>query len=149
MQIKASTPEEYISQLTEDHKGIINQLREVVSKNLPTGFEEQILYQMITFVVPLSRYPKGYLNNKTPLPFLSIASQKNHVAIYHMGLYAQDNLEQWFLTEYQNKMGKAPDMGKSCIRFRNANQIPYELIGELCRKVSVEEFVDFYENRNS
>ena len=141
-----TTVNEYIDQLEEDRKNVISQLRKIILENLPKGFEEAISYGMIGYVVPHSLYPAGYhCNTKLPLPFISIASQKNHVAIYHMGLYADKNLMDWFTVAYPKYSSRKLDIGKSCIRFKKIEDIPYELIGELVKKMTVEEWVNCYE----
>jgi len=147
MQIHAKTPEEYIDQLPEDRKEVLNKLREVIKKNLPEGFAEVMAYGMIGYVVPHSVYPSGYhADPKQPLPFMSIASQKNHVGVYHMGIYSDKKMLDWFTREYPKHSKLKLDMGKSCIRFKKLGDIPYELIGVLSTKISVEEWIKIYES---
>ncbi len=146
MQIIASTPEDYIEQLPEDRQHIIQKLREQILKNIPKGFAEEINYGMIGYVVPHSIYPKGYHCDITkPLPFMNIASQKNFVAVYHLGIYADNKLMKWFTDEYSNHCKTKIDMGKSCIRFKKMSDVPYELIGKLAKKVSVNDWINVYE----
>lgn len=146
MQYDVKSVEEYIAALPENRKPIIEKLRKVILDNLPEGYQEQLSYGMIGYVVPLSRYPQGYHAKKgEPLPFLSLASQKNYIALYHMGLYGKPKLEEWFVKEYEERVPSKLDMGKSCIRFKNPNQIPYDLVAELCQKMSVDEFISIYE----
>jgi len=146
MKFIASTPEEYIEQLTVDRKEIVGLLRKTVLDNLPEGFVETINYGMLGYVVPHTLYPAGYhCDPKLPLPFINIASQKNFVALYHMGLYADAELMDWFITEYAKASKTKLDMGKSCIRFKKPEQIPFGLIGELAKKLSVQEWVSLYE----
>ena len=146
MQFKAGSPEEYISQLPEDRKQAISNLREVLRSNLPDGIEEVKSSGMIDYVVPHRIYPKGYhVNPAQPLPFMSIASQKNHIAVYHMGMYADKDIIDWFVKEYSKRVKTKLDIGKSCIRFKNVKLIPYDLIGELCRKMTIEEYIRMYE----
>ena len=146
MQYSVNSVTEYIEALPEDRKPVIEKLRNVILSNLPKGFEEQISYGMIGYVVPLSLYPKGYHAKKgEPLPFLALASQKNYIALYHMGLYGNPELEEWFTEEYAARMPAKLDMGKSCIRFKNPNHIPYDLIAELCQKITVDEYISQYE----
>lgn len=146
MKSAANTPEEYINNLPDDRKQVINTLRKTILDNLPEGFKETISYGMIGYVVPHSIYPNGYhCDPKLPLPFMSIASQKNFIAIYHMGLYAIPKLMNWFLQEYPKHCDTKLDMGKSCIRFKKINQIPFALIGELSKKVTVKEWIATYE----
>jgi hypothetical protein len=121
-------------------------LRETILKNLPTGFEEQLSYGMIGYVVPHSIYPAGYhCDTKLPLPFMSIASQKNFVAFYHMGIYADAELLYWFVAEYPTHVKAKLDMGKSCIRFKKPEQIPFALLGELVSKMNPQDWIDLYE----
>lgn len=145
MQYQANTPEEYIEQLPEERQAVIQKLRTIISKNTPEGFVEEIGYGMIGYVVPHSIYPDGYhCDPKLPLPFMSAASQKNFVALYHMGIYANKELHDWFVTEYPKYAKYKLDMGKSCIRFKRIDDIPYDLIEELVKKMSVEEWVELY-----
>lgn len=147
MQSKAKTPDQYIAELPEDRKEVMQELRETVKKNLPKGFEETMQYGMISYVVPHSIYPDGYHCNPTdPLPFLSIASQKNHIAFYHMAIYSDPKLHEWFTEEYPKQAKGKLDMGKSCIRFKNPKNIPFELLGELTTKVSVDQWIAKYES---
>ena len=139
--------DKYISNIPVDRKIHFEKLRSAIKKSLPHGFEENFQYGMIGYVVPLKIYKKGYhCNQDEPLPFLHIANQKNHISLYHMGLYMDDNLLKWFVTQYKNlNIGKL-DMGKSCIRFKKMDKIPFQLIKELCLKVSVEAYISLYEN---
>lgn len=146
MQSKATTPEQYISELPDDRKVVISKLRQTILENLPKGFEEQMNYGMLGYVVPHSIYPNGYhCSPELPLPFMSVASQKNFVALYHSGIYASKELYDWFVSEYPKYFKTKLDMGKSCIRFKKMETIPYELIGELCTKMSVKEWITLYE----
>jgi uncharacterized protein YdhG (YjbR/CyaY superfamily) len=146
MHYQVNTVQEYIEAVPEDRKSVIEKLREVILANLPEGFEEQISYGMISYVVPLSRYPQGYhVKKDEPLPFLALASQKNHVAVYHLGLYGNQALEAWFVKAYAQRVPTKLDMGKSCIRFKNPNHIPYDLIAELCQKITVDDYIHSYE----
>ena len=146
MTIDAKTVEEYISKVPEDRKESVSRLRQTVKENLPKGFEECINYKMIGYVVPHSIYPDGYhCDPKLPLPFMNIASQKNFVALYHSGIYADKKLHDWFVAEYPKHAKTKLDMGKSCVRFKKMDDIPYELIGELCQKITVKDWVDLYE----
>ena len=148
MQSKATTVEEYISSLPEDRATAIKELRKVILKNLPKGFIEEMSYGMIGYVVPHKLYPAGYhCNPKLPLPFMNIASQKNFIAFYHMGVYGDKKLLDWFVAEYQKvfPLKSKIDMGKSCFRYKKSEQIPYKLIGELCKKITVAQWIEFYE----
>jgi uncharacterized protein YdhG (YjbR/CyaY superfamily) len=147
MTSKATKPEEYIAELPEDRVEAITKLRKVINDNLPKGFKEEMSYGMIGYVVPHSIYPDGYhCTPKLPLPFMNFASQKNSVNIYHMGIYAKPELLNWFTTEYPKHCTAKLDMGKSCIRFKKMDQIPFELIAELVKKMSVEDWIKCYED---
>ena len=146
MQSKATSPDAYIDELPEDRQVAMNKLRKVIKKNLPKGFKEEMSYGMIGYVIPHKIYPKGYhCDPKLPLPFLSIASQKNFIAVYHMGLYADEKLMKWFTDAYAKAVPGKLDMGKSCLRFKKPEQIPYELIAELAAKMSPQDWIDRYE----
>ena len=146
MQSKAATTKEYINEWPEDRKKAIIKLRKVILDNLPKGFSESMGYGMIGFGVPHSIYPNGYhCDPKQPLPFIGLASQKNFVAVYHMGIYADPKLLKWF-NEHYPKTGKKLDMGKSCLRFKKVEDIPYEFIGELASKMTVEDWISIYES---
>ncbi|MBX3044254.1 MAG: DUF1801 domain-containing protein [Candidatus Kapabacteria bacterium] len=144
--MKTETTEQYIEQLTADRQVAVRELRKTILQNLPDGFSETISYGMIGFVVPHSIYPSGYhCDPKQPLPFISIASQKNFIALYHMGLYANPDLLKWFSDEYPKHSKTKLDMGKSCIRFKKPDQIPFELIGDLCSKMTTKQWIEIYE----
>jgi hypothetical protein len=146
MQSKANTVQEYLDELPEERKALVSRLRETILANLPAGYEEGMGYGMISYVVPHSLYPQGYhCNPKLPLPCVSIASQKNFIAMHHMGLYANPALLEWFSSEYPKHSKQKLDMGKGCVRFKKPDQIPYALIGELIQKVSVEKWIKQYE----
>lgn len=146
MRIEANSPEEYIDQLPAERKEAMIKLRSTILNNLPEGFEEIMNYGMIGYVVPKSIYPAGYhVDPEQPLPFMSIASQKNHIALYHSGVYANQDLLNWFISEYPKFSAYKLDMGKSCMRFRKDDQIPYGLIAELVSRVSVKEWIKLYE----
>ena len=146
MQSNALTPDEYVEQLPDDRKQAINTLRKVISENIPECFTEVMSYGMIGYVVPHSIYPDGYhCDPSLPLPFLNIASQKNFIAVYHMVVYSDPTLNQWFVSEYSKYTKTKLDMGKSCIRFKKPDQIPFQLIGELASKVTVDEWIGIYE----
>ncbi len=143
MQSNATTVDQYINELPEDRKVIAEKIREVIKTNIPDGFEERMGYGMPGYDVPFSKYPKGYrCDPKVPLPFAGFASQKNHIAIYHMGMYAIPGLYDWFVNEYTQRVGRAPDLGKSCLRFRPKQSIPYDLIGELFQKITVDQWIE-------
>lgn len=145
MKYQASSPSEYIAQLPESRQEIILKLRKTILDNLPKGFEEQLSYGMLGYVVPLSKYPEGYRSDpKLPLPFINLASQKNFVALYHSGIYADKKLKDWFVSQYAEQCSTKIDMGKCCIRFKYFDDIPFGLIGELCRKISADQWVALY-----
>lgn len=147
MQSKATTPEQYLAELPEDRKAIITKLRQTILDNLPEGFEEQMGYGMLGYVVPHSKYPPGYhCDPKLPLPFINLASQKAHIGFYHSGIYADKDLLDWFVSEYDKTDIKVKlNMGKSCVRFKKEAHIPFDLLGELVSKVSVEDWIATYE----
>ncbi len=146
MQSKASTPEQYLQELSEERKIIVEKLRQIILKNLPEGFEEQMSYGMLGYVVPHALYPKGYhVNPKLPLPFLNVASQKHYIALYHLGLYSNPKLMDWFKDEYAKRTSHKLDMGKSCIRFKKLEAIPYDLVAELCQKITPHDWIITYE----
>ncbi|KIA82393.1 hypothetical protein OA84_10770 [Kaistella solincola] len=146
MQIPAKSIENYISHVPEERQESFRMLYETVSKNLPKGFQESLSYGMIGWSVPLETYPSGYhCTPNTPLPFLNLASQKNFVALYHMGIYADPALLNWFVAEFPKYSKRKLDMGKSCIRFKKMDDIPFDLIAELSRKMSPKEWISLYE----
>ena len=147
MQLKATSPKQYLEELPEDRKTPVSKLRQQILDNLPKGIEEAMNYGMLGYVVPHSVYPDGYhCNPKDPLPFMNLASQKNFVAVYSMVLYSRKDLMDWFTSEYAKRCKYKLDMGKSCIRFKRMDDIPFDLIGELTAKVSTEEWIDIYES---
>jgi len=148
MQSKAKTTEDYIASLPEDRKKAMNELRDVIIKNLPEGFEEQMGYGMTGWVVPHSLYPGGYhCDPKQPLPFLGLASQKNFIALYHMGIYLDPELLEWFQSQWPKHTSRKLDMGKSCIRFKKVEDIPVALVGELASRMTTAEWIELYESK--
>ncbi len=147
MKSEATSIDEYLERLPENRREAMTRLRKIIKTNLPKGFVETMSYGMIGYVVPHETYPAGYhCDPRLPLPFLNIASQKNHVAIYHMGIYATPQLLSWFTEAHAKASSKKLDMGKSCIRYKNAEDIPYELIAELVSKITPQEWIDTYES---
>jgi len=146
MQSAATTVKAYLEELPADRREAVNKLRQEIRKNIPEGFKEEMNYGMIGYVVPHKLYPAGYhCDPSLPLPFMSVASQKNFVAVYHMGVYSMPGINKWF-AEACSKAGVGKlDMGKSCIRFKNLNKIPYEVIGELASKIKPGEWIAYYE----
>lgn len=147
MQSKATSPQQYLDELPEERKEPIQKLRQQILENLPEGMEETMNYGMLGYVVPHSVYPDGYhCTPELPLPFMNLASQKNFVAVYSMSIYAKKEILDWFTSEYAKRCKYKLDMGKSCIRFKRMNDIPYELIGELTAKISTNEWIKLYED---
>ena len=147
MQSTATSIEAYLNEIPEERKEAFTKLRETILENIPKGFVEQMSYGMIGYVVPHSIYPGGYhCEPKLPLPFVNIASQKNFIALYHMGIYAKPELLKWFVSEYPKHSKQKLDMGKSCIRFKKMDQIPFDLIAELVQKMSIDEWITCYES---
>jgi len=148
MNSKALTPSEYMTQLPEDRKDVVQKLRQTILDHIDSKFQECMNYGMLGYVVPFTIYPDGYhCNPKLPLPFMNLASQKNFIAVYHMGMYAKKEIYDWFVTEYPKHTTAKLDMGKSCIRFKKMDAIPYALIGQLAAKLSVEGWIAIYESQ--
>ena len=148
MQSTAKTPKAYIESLPDERKKAISKLRKAILANIPDGFVEEMNYGMIGYLVPHKLYPAGYhVDPKQALPFMCIASQKNFVAVYHMGIYADKAMMQWFTKQYAKIVPAKLDMGKSCIRFKKLDQIPYDLIGELASKITVDDWIATYESK--
>lgn len=147
MQSKATSVDAYFEALPVDRKEPMNKLRKVIIKNLPNGYVETMNYGMPGYVIPHSLYPPGYhVNPLLPLGLLNIASQKKFIGLYHMGIYADEKLLNWFVTAYQKTSTRKLDMGKSCIRFKNFEEIPFMLIGELVSKLTVQDWINKYES---
>lgn len=148
MNSNALSPSEYIAQLPENRKIAVQKLRQIILDHIDPKFQECINYGMLGYVVPFSIYPEEYhCNPKLPLPFMNLASQKNFIAVYHSGMYAQKAILDWFVAEYPKHSTAKLDMGKSCIRFKKMDAIPYALIGQLAAKLSVEEWIAIYESQ--
>ncbi|MDD2984122.1 MAG: DUF1801 domain-containing protein [Crocinitomicaceae bacterium] len=147
MKATGNTVQEILSNIPEDRIEPFHKLHEVIVKNLPRGFEAAISYGALGYVVPHTIYPAGYhCKPSEPLPFASLASQKNSINFYHMGIYIDPKILDWFVAEYPKHSKQKLDMGKSCIRFKKFADIPYDLIGELMTKMSVEDWVSLYES---
>ena len=147
MQSKATTVETYIAELPEDRQKAIVQLQKVIKKNLPKGFEEVMSYGMIGYVIPHKLYPAGYhCDPKLPLPFFAMASQMNSINLYHMGIYADSKLYKWFTEAHAKASPKKLDMGKSCVRYKKMEDIPFELIGEIVSKMTPTDWISRYES---
>lgn len=135
----------YIAALEPAREAAVRKLREAIVNNLPKGFEEQMT-AMPSYVVPLELYPPGYHTKAdTPLPYISFASTKGAIALYHFGIYVDRELMDWFVEEYSKHVSTKLDMGKSCIRFKNPEKIPFNLIAELVAKRSVKQWIASYE----
>lgn len=146
MQYEVSTLDEYFESIPPERKEAVKKIYETLKMNLPNGFEEQISYGHTGFVVPHSMYPNGYHCDPTsPLPFIGLASQKNFIALYHMGIYSDEKLLNWFIEEYPKHAKRKLDMGKSCIRFKKTDDIPYDLIGKLASKITLDQWIATYE----
>jgi uncharacterized protein YdhG (YjbR/CyaY superfamily) len=146
MTSKATTPDQYIAELPDDRREAVTRLRQIIKNNLPEDFVETMNYGMLGYVVPHSIYAKGYhCDPKMPLPFMNVASQKNFIAFYYMGWDVQEGLLEWFKEAYAQQFTVKLDIGKACSRYKKTEHIPYDLIGELVRKVSVAEWINFYE----
>jgi hypothetical protein len=146
MRSEATTPQDYIDSLPEDRKKVMSALRKEIKKNIDKNFSESMGYGMMGYAVPHKIYPPGYhCDPKQPLPFMGLASQKNFVAVYHMGVYADPKLLKWFTTEFPKHSKSKLDMGKSCIRFKKMDDVPVKLIGELASKMSAKEWIALYE----
>lgn len=146
MKSEAQSVDEYISQLPDDRREAIQKLRTIINQNIPEGFQEEMSYGMIGYVVPKTLYPAGYhCTPELSLPFMNIASQKNFIAVYHMAVYADKALNEWFTSEFPRHTKARLDMGKSCIRFKKPEQIPFELIGELASKITPYQWIAMYE----
>jgi uncharacterized protein YdhG (YjbR/CyaY superfamily) len=147
MKIKANNIKEYLQNIPEERKKVFDKLMKTVRENIPKGFSEELSYGIPAWVVPHSLYPKGYhCSPELPLPFVSIASQKNFIALYHMGIYATPELLDWFMKEYPKHSKRKLDMGKSCVRFKKMDEIPFELIGDLMKKMNPKEWMEKYES---
>ncbi len=147
MTSKAASPDTYLAELPVERQEAIERLRTMLKKHLPKGFEETMSYGMLAYVVPHSMYPAGYhCKPEEPLPFISIASQKNFIALYHMGMYMDTALLEWFTTEWPKHSKTKLDMGKSCIRFKKPEAIPFELIGMLAEKMTPKDWIEKYES---
>jgi hypothetical protein len=148
MKQTGKTVRDILINLPEDRAEPFNKLHDVIVKNLPKGFEAAISYGGLGYVVPHTLYPAGYhCKPSEPLPFAGIASQKDSINFYHMGIYSDPKLLKWFVTEYPKHSKQKLDMGKSCVRFKKLNEIPYKLIGELMKKMSAKEWIGKYETK--
>ena len=140
------TVQEYVAAVPEGKAAHFRKLRSTIKRSLPKGFREVMSYGMIGYVVPHALYPAGYhCNPAEPLPFMGLASQKGAITFYHMGLYSNRELMEWFLKKYAALARHKIDIGKSCIRFKYWDEIPYDAIGELVRRIGVRQWIREYE----
>ena len=147
MKATGNTVAAILASLPEDRMEPFNKLHDIIVQNLPKGFEAAISYGGLGYVVPHTLYPAGYhCKPEEPLPFAGIASQKNSINFYHMGIYSDPALLDWFVSEYPKHSKQKLDMGKSCVRFKKMEEIPYQLVGELMQKISVQQWIDIYES---
>lgn len=147
MKANGTTVKDILANQPADRAEPFTKLHNTIVKNLPKGFEPAISYGGLGYVVPHTLYPAGYHCKPTePLPFAGLASQKNSINFYHMGLYANPELLKWFVAEYPKHSKHKLDMGKSCIRFKKPDDIPYQLIGELMKKMTVKDWINTYES---
>jgi len=146
MRIEATSVDDYIEHVPERWRDSLRRMRAAIKERLPRGFEETLSYGMIGFVVPKSLYPQGYHAKKDePLPFISLAAQKEYISLYHLGIYAVPGLFSWFVEAYEKEKGRKLNIGKSCMRFKKDEEIPYGLIRDLCSRMSVDEWIRLYE----
>ncbi len=145
---KPTTIKDYLASVSEDRRSSFIKLQKTIRKHLPKGFQATMSYGMLGWVVPVKTYPDGYhCNPKLPLPFVNLANQKRFIAVYHSGMYADKKVYDWFVKEYPKHCKYKLDMGKSCVRFKKIEDIPYELIAELMTKFTVEEWINLYESK--
>ncbi|ANF51407.1 hypothetical protein A0O34_13190 [Chryseobacterium glaciei] len=146
MQIKADSVEDYISKIPEERQEIFKKIFDTITDNLPEGFQKGVSYGMVGWDVPLETYPAGYhCTPGSPLPFMGLASQKNFIAFYHMGMYAKPELLDWFVAEFPKHSKRKLDMGKSCVCFKKMDDIPLELLAEVSKKMTVQDWITIYE----
>ena len=138
MRSDAVTVNEYLASLPDNRRATIESVRQVILDNLPEGYEEVMNWGMITYQVPLGKYPDTY--NRKPLMYAALASQKNHMAIYLTAIYINDKMRQEFEEAYK-ATGRRFDAGKSCVRFRKLEDLPLELIGEAVALMGVDDFI--------
>ena len=150
MSTKPTKVQEYLNNIPEERQVPFDKLRNTILENIPEGFEERISYKMLGYVVPHSIFPAGYhCDPKLPLPFINLANQKGFIALYHMGIYADEKIYKWFVEEYGKRCKYKLDMGKSCVRFKKMEDIPYDLVAELMRKFTPEQWIELYQKNLS
>jgi hypothetical protein len=138
---EALTVKAYLDSLPDDRRAAMSKVRGVINKNLPDGYRE-VMFGMIGWVIPLSRYPETY--NGKPLVLAGLASQKQNMALYLVSVYSDRELERWFRDAFA-RAGKKLDMGKSCVRFKRLDDLPLDVIGETIARVSVEKYIANHE----
>ena len=136
------TVDQYLAQLPPQRREAVAAIRQLILQNLPGGYEETILFGMISYVIPLDTYPVTY--NKQPLSYVALASQKNYMSLYLMGIYADEDSRQWFLDQYRAS-GKKLDLGKACLRFKSLDDLPLDLVAQAVARTSVANFIRLYE----
>jgi Domain of unknown function (DU1801) len=146
MQSDASDVDQYLDELPEDRRQALSAVRKVVLDHLPAGFEEVMQYGMISYVVPLDRFPSTY--NGQPLAVASLASQKRHMALYLMGIYGDEDNQTWLRQQWATT-GKKLDMGKSCLRFRSLDDLALDVVGEAIARTSVADLIDQHDRAHS
>lgn len=146
MQSKATSVDQYLAELPDDRRAAIEEVRAVILANLPDGYEEGMNWGMISYEIPLERYPDTY--NQKPLGYAALASQKNHMAVYLNGIYSSEESRAAFEEQYR-ATGKRYDVGKSCVRFRRIDDLPLDLIGRTIAATSVDEYIAQYEAAKS
>ena len=142
MHSDATSVAEYLASLPDERRAAVSTVRDVVRERLPDGVEETMNWGMIAYQVPLERYPDTY--NGQPLLYAAIASQKNHMAVYLMGIYGSESLRERFEAAYR-ATGKRMDVGKSCVRFKRLDDLPLEVVGEAIAAVTLEEFLAMHD----
>jgi hypothetical protein len=139
----ASTPEEYLRALPSDRRELVQAVRRTILENLPDGYREVMSFGMLGYVVPLEDFPHTY--NGQPLGAIALASQKHHVAVYLMGIYADDAERRWFVDAWK-ATGRKLDMGKSCVRFKRLDDVPLEVLAEAVSRVPPERIIAAHES---
>lgn len=143
---KPTSPADYLDSLPPDRRAAVERLRRVLKQHLPRGFEETMGYGMLAWVVPHRTFPAGYhCDPEQPLPFINLASQKQYLSLYHMGLY-DPALAAWLKAEWPKHTDAKLDMGKCCVRMKDPAKIPFELLGELAEKITPAQWVKHYQS---
>lgn len=144
----AASPEAYLAALPDDRRAVVTAVCEAIRPHLPEGIEEGMQYGMIGWYVPHSIHPDGYhCNPEEPVPYASVANQKAKVSVYLFCMYTDPDLAAWFADAYRAWLGRKPDMGKSCVRFKRVEDVPVELLAEVVRRMPLDTFLDRYTAR--